>query len=100
MSSTRTGTSTSTDDRARRVADGSPTTSTSPPDASLLQDAASELLYPILPIFLTAVLRAPAAARGPRPVIGLGYGLVAVGKVITAVATRLAAEAGARLGPA
>jgi hypothetical protein len=26
---------------------------------------------------------------------GLGYGLVAVGKVITAVATRLAAEAGA-----
>jgi hypothetical protein len=31
---------------------------------SLLQDAASELLYPILPIFLTAVLRAPAVGSG------------------------------------
>ena len=41
---------------------------------SLLQDAASELLYPILPILLTTVLGAPAAVvgavdaiRGPAP---------------------------------
>ena len=31
---------------------------------SLLQDAASELLYPIMPIFLTVALGAPAAAVG------------------------------------
>ena len=31
---------------------------------SFLQDAASELLYPILPIFLTVVLGAPAAVVG------------------------------------
>src|SRR5205823_3597665 len=31
---------------------------------SLLQDAASELLYPVLPIFLTTVLGAPAAVVG------------------------------------
>src|SRR3954453_10410102 len=31
---------------------------------SFLQDAASELLYPILPIFLTVTLGAPAAAVG------------------------------------
>jgi len=79
---------------------------------SLLQDAASELLYPILPIFLTTVLGAPAAVVGlveglaegvsavvkvvsgrvadrfrPRPLIGLGYGLAAVGKVAVAAAT-------------
>jgi hypothetical protein len=33
---------------------------------SFLQDAASELLYPILPIFLTVTLGAPAAGTG-RP---------------------------------
>lgn len=79
---------------------------------SLLQDAASELLYPILPIFLTAVLGAPAAVVGvvegiaegtaalskvvtgritdrfrARPMIGLGYGLAALGKVVIAAAT-------------
>ncbi|MFU8875393.1 MFS transporter [Micromonospora sp. SL4-19] len=79
---------------------------------SLLQDAASELLYPILPIFLTAVLGAPAAVVGvvegiaegsaalskiisgriadrfrARPMIGLGYGLAAVGKIVIAAAT-------------
>ncbi len=79
---------------------------------SLLQDAASELLYPILPIFLTTVLGAPAAVVGvveglaegvsavvkvisgrfadrfrPRPLIGVGYGLAAVGKVLVAAAT-------------
>ena len=78
---------------------------------SFLQDAASEMLYPILPIFLTAVLGAPAAVVGAveglaegagattklasgflgdhfrrRPLIGLGYGLAAVGKVLVAVA--------------
>lgn len=78
---------------------------------SFLQDAASELLYPILPIFLTAVLGAPVAVVGlvegiaegiasvakvasgrladrfgRRPLIGLGYGLAAVGKLVIAVA--------------
>lgn len=79
---------------------------------SLLQDTASELLYPILPIFLTVVLGAPAAVVGvvegiaegtaalskivtgrvadrfrARPMIGLGYGLAALGKVAVAAAT-------------
>lgn len=77
---------------------------------SFLQDAASELLYPILPIFLTVTLGAPAAAVGiveglaegaasitklasgrisdrvrRRPLIALGYGLAAVGKVLVAL---------------
>ncbi|WP_369254492.1 MFS transporter [Streptomyces sp. R35] len=79
---------------------------------SFLQDAASELLYPILPIFLTVVLGAPPAAVGAieglaegaasitkvaagrladrfarRPLIGAGYGLAAVGKLLIALAT-------------
>src|SRR5882757_3410134 len=79
---------------------------------SFLQDAASELLYPLLPIYLTAVLGAPAAvvgaiegvaegaaaltklAAGPlgdrfarRPLIATGYGMAALGKVIVAAAT-------------
>jgi MFS family permease len=79
---------------------------------SFLQDAASELLYPILPIFLTAVLGAPVAVVGlvegaaegaaavtkliagrwgdrwpRRPLVGLGYGLAAVGKILIAAAT-------------
>ncbi|HEU4675197.1 MAG TPA: MFS transporter [Motilibacteraceae bacterium] len=78
---------------------------------SFLQDAASELLYPVLPIFLTVVLGAPAAVVGlveglaegvaavtkvvsgrvsdryaRRPLVGLGYGLAAVGKALVAVA--------------
>jgi MFS family permease len=78
---------------------------------SFLQDTASELLYPILPILLTTVLGAPAAAVGivegiaegiaslakvsagrladrvsRRPLIGLGYGLAVVGKAVIAVA--------------
>jgi MFS family permease len=78
---------------------------------SFLQDAASELLYPILPIFLTVTLGAPAAVVGlveglaegaasvtkaaagglsdryrRRPLIGLGYGLAALGKLLIAVA--------------
>lgn len=79
---------------------------------SFLQDAASELLYPVLPIFLTVTLGAPAAVVGAvegfaegvaalaklvlgrlsdgrlkRPFIALGYGLAALGKVLIAVAT-------------
>jgi len=78
---------------------------------SFLQDAASELLYPILPIFLTVTLGAPVAVVGAvegaaegvaaltklaagrvadrsskRPLIALGYGLAAVGKLILALA--------------
>ena len=78
---------------------------------SFLQDAASELLYPLLPIYLTVVLGAPPAvvgaiegaaegaasitklAVGPlgdryakRPLIATGYGMAALGKVIVAVA--------------
>ncbi len=78
---------------------------------SLLQDSASEMLYPILPIFLTVTLGAPAAVVGiveglaegvaavskllagrlsdrlrRKPLIGLGYGLAAVGKVLVALA--------------
>lgn len=79
---------------------------------SLLQDAASELLYPLLPILLTSVLGAPPAVVGAVegiaegvaavtkvvsgrlsdrwrkvPLVGLGYGLAAVGKVFVAAAT-------------
>ncbi|KKC04354.1 MFS transporter [Mycobacterium nebraskense] len=78
---------------------------------SFLQDTASELLYPLLPIYLTAVLGAPPSvvgavegaaegaasltklAAGPlgdrfarRPLIATGYGMAALGKVIIAVA--------------
>jgi MFS family permease len=78
---------------------------------SLLQDAASELLYPLLPIYLTTVLGAPPSvvgavegaaegaasltkiASGPlgdrfarRPLIGTGYGMAALGKLIVAAA--------------
>ena len=79
---------------------------------SLLQDAASELLYPILPILLTTVLGAPAAVVGavegiaegvaaltkvvagrladrfPKvPLVATGYGLAALGKVLVAAAS-------------
>src|SRR5919197_3621109 len=78
---------------------------------SFFQDAASELLYPVLPIFLTGVLGAPTAvvgavegaaegaasvtklAAGPlgdrfarRPLIATGYGMAALGKVMVAAA--------------
>jgi MFS family permease len=94
---------------------------------SFLQDAASELLYPLLPIYLTTVLGAPAAvvgavegvaegaaaltklAAGPlgdrfarRPLIATGYGMAALGKVMIAAATAwpgvLAGRAVDRLG--
>ena len=76
---------------------------------SFLQDTASELLYPLLPIYLTAVLGAPPSvvgaiegaaegaaamtklASGPlgdryarRPLIATGYGLAALGKIMVA----------------
>ena len=79
---------------------------------SFLQDAASELLYPILPIFLTVTLGAPVAVVGlveglaegaaaltkllsgalsdrvpRRRLVALGYGLAAVGKLLIALAT-------------
>jgi MFS family permease len=79
---------------------------------SFLQDTASELLYPLLPIYLTTVLGAPAAvvgaiegaaegaasltklAAGPlgdrfarRPLIATGYGMAALGKVMVAAAS-------------
>ncbi|HEY7052478.1 MAG TPA: MFS transporter [Mycobacterium sp.] len=78
---------------------------------SLLQDTASELLYPLLPLYLTTVLGAPPSvvgavegaaegaasltkiAAGPlgdrfarRPLIATGYGMAALGKLIVAVA--------------
>lgn len=78
---------------------------------SFLQDTASELLYPFLPLFLTVVLGAPPAAVGAieglaegaasvtkvaagrladrvsrRPLIGVGYGLAAAGKLLIALA--------------
>ncbi|MCX6451977.1 MAG: MFS transporter [Actinobacteria bacterium] len=78
---------------------------------SFAQDAASELLYPILPIFITVTLGAPvvvvgmieglaegAAAitklisgkisdgRARRPIIFLGYLLAAIGKLLVALA--------------
>ncbi|MUL85717.1 MULTISPECIES: MFS transporter [unclassified Mycolicibacterium] len=78
---------------------------------SFLQDTASELLYPLLPIYLTVVLGAPPAvvgavegaaegaaamtklAAGPlgdrfakRPLIATGYGMAALGKVMVAAA--------------
>jgi MFS family permease len=78
---------------------------------SFAQDAASEMLYPILPLLLTVVLGAPAATvgivegvaegaasvtkyvsgrwsdrAGRKPLIAGGYGLAALGKVIVALA--------------
>lgn len=78
---------------------------------SLMQDTASELLYPVLPVFLTVTLGAPVAVvgmvegaaeavaaitkvvagkvadrRARRPLIAAGYGLAALGKLLVAVA--------------
>jgi MFS family permease len=78
---------------------------------SMTQDAASELLYPLLPLFLTGVLAAPAVVlgtiegiaeatagvtkyfagrwsdkRGRKPFVASGYALAAVGKVLVAAA--------------
>ncbi len=78
---------------------------------SLTQDAASELLFPLLPVLLTGVLAAPPVVlgviegvadatagvtryfagrwsdrRGRKPFIGAGYALAALGKVLVAAA--------------
>src|SRR5246127_1691106 len=94
---------------------------------SLMQDAASELLYPLLPIYLTTVLGAPPSVVGAvegaaggaasltkvvsgplgdrfarRPLIASGYGMAALGKLIVAAAGAwpgvLAGRGGDRLG--
>lgn len=94
---------------------------------SLFQDAASELLYPVLPIFLTSVLGAPVAVvavtegladgvasvtklvsgrladrRSRKGLVGAGYGLAAAAKVVIALGTVwpivLAARVADRLG--
>lgn len=79
---------------------------------SLLQDTASEMLYPILPLFITGTLGAPVAVVGiiegladgvaaltkivsgrladrwrRRPLIGAGYGVAAAAKALIAVST-------------
>lgn len=78
---------------------------------SFAQDSASELIYPLLPIFLTTTLGAPPLAVGAiegtangvaaitkmvsgrisdrmarRPLIAWGYGLAALGKVLVVLA--------------
>ncbi len=78
---------------------------------SFLQDTASEILYPVLPFFVTGVLGAPPAVLGliegladgtasamkllsgrladlrrRRPLVGAGYGISAVGKLLLALA--------------
>lgn len=78
---------------------------------SLAQDAASELMYPLLPILLTTTLGAPAAIvgvvegvaegvaaatkylagrwsdrYGRKPAVVAGYGLAAAGKIVIAAA--------------
>jgi MFS family permease len=58
---------------------------------SFLQDTASELLYPILPVFLTAVLGAPVAVVGITE--GAADGAAALAKV---AAGRLADRTGRR----
>lgn len=94
---------------------------------SLTQDAASELLYPLLPVFLTGVLAVPPVVlgvvegvadatagvvryfagrwsdrRGRKPFIASGYGLAAVGKALVAGAVGwpmvLAGRVGDRFG--
>lgn len=78
---------------------------------SFLQDTASEILYPVLPFFVTGVLGAPPAVLGliegfadgtasamkaasgrladlrrRRPLVAVGYGISALGKVLLALA--------------
>lgn len=78
---------------------------------SLTQDAASELLYPLLPLLVTGLLAAPPVVlgviegvaevtagvtkyvsgrwsdrRGRKPFVGAGYSLAALGKVLVAAA--------------
>ncbi len=79
---------------------------------SFFQDAASELLYPVMPLFITGVLHAPPAVlgliegvaegtasimkaisgrlsdvRARKPMVGLGYGISSVSKLLIGFAT-------------
>ena len=79
---------------------------------SFLQDIASELVYPFIPVYLTVVLGAPPSVVGAvegaaeaaaslgmitsgalgdrfsrRPLIAGGYGMAALGKLVVAIAT-------------
>lgn len=88
---------------------------------SFLQDTASEILYPVLPFFVTGVLGASPAVLGliegvadgtasvmkaasgrladlrhRRPLVATGYGLSALGKVLLALATAWPAVLGSR----
>jgi len=94
---------------------------------SFFQDTASEILYPVLPFFVTGVLGAPPAVLGliegladgtasvmkvasgrladshrRRPIVATGYGISALGKVLLALAGAwpivLAARVTDRLG--
>lgn len=47
---------------------------------SFLQDAASEMLYPVLPLFLTGVLGAPPSVVGL--IEGVGEGTASVMKAV------------------
>src|SRR5947207_14111054 len=78
---------------------------------SFFQDAASELLYPVMPLFITGVLHAPpsvlgliegvaegtasimkavsgrlADVRARKPLVGLGYGISSVSKLLIGLA--------------
>ena len=78
---------------------------------SFFQDAASEMLYPVMPLFLTSVLGAPVVAvglveglgeatasimkivsgrwadrRARRPLVGLGYGMSSLAKPLIGLA--------------
>lgn len=89
---------------------------------SLLQDTASEMIYPLLPLLLTGLLAAPPVVlgviegladatagltrylagrwsdtRGRKPFIGAGYALAAVGKVLVAAATTWGLVLGGRV---
>src|SRR5919202_5965528 len=48
---------------------------------SFFQDAASELVYPVLPLFLTTTLGAPASVVGL--IEGIAEGTAAVGKAVS-----------------
>jgi MFS family permease len=88
---------------------------------SFFQDAASELLYPVLPLFLTVTLGAPASVVGliegvaegtaavgkavsgrlsdrfrRRPLIGLGYGISSLAKPLIGLAQGWGLVLGAR----
>jgi len=89
---------------------------------SLLQDTASEMVYPLLPLLLTGILAAPPVVlgviegladatagltryfagrwsdtAGRKPFIGFGYSLAALGKVLVAAASTWTMVLGGRV---